>query len=74
MSRSEARRKISEAELRDNLGTVLVNARNLKAVVDEAPAAYKDIDEVTGVLAELGMTRLVARFKPLAVIKGEDDE
>ena len=73
MSRSHARKNISEGELRDSLGTTLVNARNLRSILDEAPAAYKDIDAVSAVLADIGLTRLVARLKPLAVIKGEDD-
>ena len=73
MSRSHARKNISEGELRDSLGATLVNARNLRSILDEAPAAYKDIDAVSAVLADIGLTRLVARLKPLAVIKGEDD-
>lgn len=73
MSRSLARKKISEGELRDSLGATLVNARNLSSILDEAPAAYKDIDAVSAVLADIGLTRLVARLKPLAVIKGEED-
>ncbi|MHB8986785.1 MAG: RtcB family protein, partial [Eubacteriales bacterium] len=39
---------------------------------DEAPGAYKDIDEVVETLAAVRMTRKVARLRPLAVIKGKD--
>lgn len=74
MSRTEARRKISVSDMARSLGTVKVNASALKRILDEAPAAYKDIDEVTAVLADLGLTRPVVRLKPLAVIKGEGDE
>ncbi|HSL93053.1 MAG TPA: RtcB family protein [Bacillota bacterium] len=74
MSRTEARKNISVADMAKSLGEVKVNASALKRVLDEAPAAYKDIDEVTAVLADLGLTRPVVRLKPLAVIKGEGDE
>jgi tRNA-splicing ligase RtcB len=74
MSRSEARKKISVSAMRESLGEVKVNSSSLKRIIDEAPAAYKDIDEVTLVLASIGLTRPVVRLKPLAVIKGEGDE
>jgi len=41
-------------------------------LLDEAPGAYKDIDEVVDTLAAIGKTRKVARLRPLAVIKGKD--
>ena len=74
MSRTEARKNISVGDMEKSLDGVRVHGNKLQALRDEAPAAYKDIDEVTGVLADLGMTRLVVRLKPLAVIKGEGDE
>jgi tRNA-splicing ligase RtcB len=74
MSRTEAKKKISVQDMRQSLGAVRVNSQRLHGLLDEAPAAYKDIDEVTGVLADIGYTRLVVRLKPLAVIKGEGDE
>src|SRR3989344_4015648 len=57
-----------EKELRDY--DVVLKAGSRKGMVEEAPAAYKDIDEVARVSHELGLGRLVARLKPLAVIKG----
>lgn len=74
MSRTEARKKISVSDMAKSLGGVKVNASALGRILDEAPAAYKDIDEVTAVLADLGLTLPVVRLKPLAVIKGEGDE
>lgn len=74
MSRRQARSTVSEGELAALLGPVLVNARNLKTLADEAPSAYKDIDAVVNTLVECGLTRPVARLVPLAVIKGEGDE
>jgi tRNA-splicing ligase RtcB len=39
-------------------------------MVEEAPEAYKDIDEVARVSDALRLGKLVARLKPLAVLKG----
>jgi len=41
-----------------------------KGVVEEAPEAYKDVNEVVRVSHELGIGRMVARLRPLAVVKG----
>ena len=73
LSRSEARRRISRARFEESLGQVLYNVDDYRAIVDEAPDAYKDIDAVVDTLAEIGLTRKVARLRPLAVIKGEGD-
>ncbi|WP_348981152.1 RtcB family protein [Pelotomaculum sp. FP] len=51
---------------------VIYNSRNYKDLLDEAPGAYKDIDQVVDTLTEIGMTRPAARLLPLAVIKGKD--
>ena len=74
LSRKAARREIQPSQLQEALGEVLVMGRNLKAYLDEAPQAYKDIDDVVDTFAEIGFTRRVARLKPLAVIKGEGGE
>jgi RNA-splicing ligase RtcB len=34
------------------------------------PEAYKDVEAVVRVMAETGIARRVARFRPLLVIKG----
>ena len=41
-----------------------------KGLIEEAPEAYKDIDEVINVSDELKLTEKIARLKPIAVIKG----
>jgi tRNA-splicing ligase RtcB len=41
-----------------------------KGLAEEAPAAYKDVDEVIRVVAQEGLARPVARLVPLAVLKG----
>jgi tRNA-splicing ligase RtcB (3'-phosphate/5'-hydroxy nucleic acid ligase) len=39
-------------------------------VAEEAPDAYKDVDEVVRVCEEAGLSRRVARLVPLGVVKG----
>ncbi|SMB99126.1 tRNA-splicing ligase RtcB [Thermanaeromonas toyohensis ToBE] len=74
MSRKKAKSSLSPEELQESLKGVLLRAKNLRSLLDEAPVAYKDIDEVVGTLVDAGLTKPVARLKPLAVIKGEGDE
>ena len=72
LSRRAARREISRNEFDKAMENVLYSVRNYKKVLDEAPQAYKDIDEVVDTLADIGITKKVADIMPLAVIKGED--
>ncbi|MDI3538477.1 MAG: hypothetical protein PWP58_124 [Bacillota bacterium] len=74
MSRSAARKNISREEFKESMDGILVTCQNYRRLVDEAPAAYKDVDEVVETLASIGLTRKVVRLRPLAVIKGEGDE
>ncbi|HEX8171669.1 MAG TPA: RtcB family protein [Thermoanaerobaculia bacterium] len=72
MSRTKARHEIGAEELRTrlrNLG-IIAEAGSSKGLVEEAPEAYKDIDVVVDVVARAGIARKVARFRPVAVIKG----
>ncbi|MFZ5643562.1 MAG: RtcB family protein [Bacillota bacterium] len=72
LSRTAASREISKDRFEASMGKVIYNSRNYKELLDEAPDAYKDIDEVVETLASIGMTRKIARMRPLAVIKGKD--
>ncbi len=72
MSRTAARKNFSVGQLRESLGEVILSARDQRKLLDESPAAYKDVHEVVETLVEIGLTRKVARLVPLAVIKGED--
>ncbi len=40
-------------------------------ILDEAPGAYKKIEDVIETLVEAGLTKKVVRLEPLAVIKGD---
>lgn len=72
MSRTKARHEIRAEELKDRLRAlgIVFEAGSSKGLVEEAPEAYKDIDAVIDVVAKAGIAKKVARFRPIAVIKG----
>ncbi|PLX90250.1 MAG: RNA-splicing ligase RtcB [Desulfuromonas sp.] len=49
---------------------IMVRAAGRATVAEEIPAAYKDVSEVVDVVEQAGIGKIVARLKPLAVIKG----
>jgi tRNA-splicing ligase RtcB len=49
---------------------VVARARSWKGLAEEQPAAYKDVNDVVDVVHRAGLSRKVARLRPLGVIKG----
>jgi tRNA-splicing ligase RtcB len=49
---------------------ILVRAAGRATVAEEIPEAYKDVAEVVDNVARAGIGRIVARLRPLAVVKG----
>ncbi|HUI38653.1 MAG TPA: RtcB family protein [Thermoplasmata archaeon] len=49
---------------------IVVRAASREGVTEEAPGAYKNVDEVVRVAEGAGLTRRVARLRPLGVVKG----
>jgi tRNA-splicing ligase RtcB len=49
---------------------VVARARSWKGLAEEQPAAYKDVNQVVEVVHEAGLSRKVARMRPIGVIKG----
>lgn len=72
MSRSRAKREVRGTELRDRLEHrgIAVRAGSMSGLAEEAPVAYKDVDNVVEVVAGAGIARKVARLRPVAVVKG----
>ena len=72
MSRHEALRRFRGEKIKQELQKkdIEVEAGGWKSIVEEAPGVYKDIDEVVRVSHKAGIGNLVARVKPLAVMKG----
>jgi tRNA-splicing ligase RtcB len=53
----------------DALG-IIARARGHKGLAEEQPAAYKDVDQVVEVVDKAGLSKKVARLRPVGVIKG----
>jgi tRNA-splicing ligase RtcB len=72
LSRSAAKKVVSgiamQSELRDR--GIIVKAANRGVLAEEAPEAYKDVNEVVRVCHEAGISLRVARMRPIGVIKG----
>ena len=73
MSRHEATRKISGQEVVRNLESkgIIIKCWSLRGIAEEAPLAYKNIDDVVEVVHNAGLSKKVVKLVPLAVIKGE---
>lgn len=72
MSRHEANRKYTGEGTKKELEAqhIFVKAASWKGISEEAPGAYKDVDEVVQVSHNAGIGNLVVRLKPLGVVKG----
>ena len=72
MSRHEAKRKTSGREVLQQLAKkgIIVKSGSLSDLAEEAPLAYKNVDEVVEVVHQAGLAKKIVQLKPLAVIKG----
>ncbi len=81
MSRTAARGKsrkgrittpalISDEQFKRSMKNVKLIAGDRRKIKEEAPGAYKDIEEVVRIVVECGWAKPVARMVPLAVLKG----
>jgi tRNA-splicing ligase RtcB len=72
MSRNEALRRYTGEGIKKELEArnILIRAATKSVIAEEAPGAYKDIDEVARVSDKAGIGKLVARLVPMGVAKG----
>lgn len=72
MSRTMAKKQVQGSELKHELQRrgIRVRAGSTGGLAEEAPLAYKPIEEVIEVVTGAGIATAVARLEPLAVIKG----
>jgi tRNA-splicing ligase RtcB len=72
MSRHQATRQWQGRRLVDELAArgILVRSPSLRGVAEEAPGAYKSVEQVVDVAERAGLARKVARLEPLVCIKG----
>jgi tRNA-splicing ligase RtcB len=73
MSRHQAIKTVSGEKVVQELQKkgIIVKCYSHRGIAEEAPLAYKDIDNVVEVVHQAGLSKKVARLVPLAVIKGE---
>ena len=72
MSRMQAKRTWRGGALIEELGSrgILIKAHSASGAAEEAPGAYKDVEEVARVAEEAGLSTRVARLRPIACVKG----
>ena len=72
MSRKKAKQQETGYEVRRDLEQegIVVRPGSVKLLSEEAPYAYKDVDEVVDACARAGLANKVARLRPLGVVKG----
>jgi tRNA-splicing ligase RtcB len=72
LSRAAAVRAYTADRIKRELESkgVFIEAASWRGVAEEAPAAYKNVDEVAEVSHEVGIATKVARLVPLGVVKG----
>ncbi len=71
-SRAAAKKQASGREILERLEAqgIFVRAGSLAGLAEEAPEAYKDVSDVVRVAHGAGISKKVARTRPMAVVKG----
>jgi tRNA-splicing ligase RtcB len=71
-SRGRAKKLLKGRDIQKELEEqgIIAMAHNWASLAEEAPLAYKDVAEVMRVASQAGLSRPVARLRPLGVIKG----
>lgn len=72
MSRAGAKREYYGEEVKkllENRG-IIIRATSMPVVAEEAPGAYKDVDEVVKTSHDAGISRMIGKMIPLGVAKG----
>jgi len=72
MGRKQAVRTLAGVDVAQQLRQqgILVRAQDRGLLAEEAPVAYKDVADVVGICQAAGLSRRVARTRPLGVVKG----
>ncbi|MBU0515936.1 MAG: RtcB family protein [Proteobacteria bacterium] len=72
MSRTQAKKSVRGRDLYAEMKKrgVIVMATGKATMAEEVPEAYKDVSEVVEVVAGAGISKKVARLRPMGVIKG----
>ncbi len=72
LSRTAAKKQVNAPVLKEELRArgIYVEAGSFKGIAEEAPVAYKDVNEVVETVHASGIANKVAKLRPMAVVKG----
>ncbi len=72
MSRAQAKRTYRGSQIVEMLAKkgIIVKPASLAVAAEEAPGAYKDVDEVVLATHKAGIAKIVAKMRPIGVVKG----
>ena len=72
MSRAAAKKQLRGKDVLNSLERqgITVRAGSLAGLAEEASPAYKDVSDVVNIVQGAGISRIVARSKPIGVVKG----
>lgn len=72
LSRTKAMKDAKGRNILEELNKrgVVIQASGYRTIAEEMPDAYKDVSEVVNVMHEEGITKKVAKLRPIGVIKG----
>lgn len=72
LSRTAAKKQVNAPVLKEQLKEegIYIQAGSFRGIAEEAPVAYKDVNEVVNTVDMAGIVKKVAKLRPVAVIKG----
>ena len=72
LSRTAAKKQVNAPVLKEELRErgIYVEAGSFRGLAEEAPIAYKDVNQVVETVHNSNVALKVAKLKPVAVIKG----
>ena len=72
MSRKQAKREYRGEKIVRELRHrgIIIRAHSLPGTAEEAPGAYKDVEEVVNVMERAGVNKKVVRLRPMICVKG----
>ena len=73
MSRKAALKLISGQKVINELKSkgIIIKYQNNRRIAEESSFAYKDVEQIAETVHQAGLSKKIAKLKPLAVIKGE---
>lgn len=71
-SRKQALREYRGEHIIGDLGKegILIKVHSKRGAAEEAPGAYKDVEQVVSIMEGAGVNKRVARFRPMICVKG----